>query len=252
MNSQLRFSVSLIALSFAFGCSEDVGSEDIRTGGLYAKYEAVSYGNGSTEVEAQIRVGGDSGTWVQLNNGEQIEVSIPDETIVLAHDEQGERHYYRGELSTDESVEINVALLRTDADIDAPNSKATLPVPFSAEFEDIDSGDTVKRGSSVKVAWDNTSSGEMNWDIAGDCIWSDSGTTSDDGSLTISADSIKVQDLDQGESCEVTVTLERANEGTVDSEFGEGGEFLAYQRRSVEFVSTAADDELEGAGGANP
>ena len=253
MNSQLRFSGSLILFSaFVFGCSEDVGSEDVRTGGLYAKYEAVSYGEGTTELEAQIRVGGDSGTWVQLNNGEKLEVSIPDETITLKHDEQGDRHYYRGELGTDKSVEINVALLRTDADIDAPDSKATLPVPFAAQFVNIDQGDDVQRGNSIKIEWNNTSSGKMNWELDGSCIWSESGTTNDDGSLTIAADSIEVQNLDKGDSCEVTVTLERANKGSVDSEFGSGGEFRAYQRRNVQFVSTPADDEVSGAGGSQP
>jgi hypothetical protein len=257
MNSQLKFTSFIIAASaLSLACTEDVGSEDIRTGGLYARYEAVGQADGTTDIEAQIRVGGDSGTWVQLNNGEKLEVSIPEETMTLNHNEQGDRHYYRGELGTNKSVEINVALLRTDADIDAPNSKATLPAPFTAAFTDIDGGDSVTRGEDIEIKWDKNASGNMDWEVTGDCIWTESGSTNDDGAFTISAESIAVQNLDKGDSCEVTVTLERINTGSVDKEFGEGGQFEAIQRRQIQFVSTPADGEVSdptnGAGGSKP
>jgi hypothetical protein len=61
-----------------------------------------------------------------------------------------------------------------------------------------------------------------------------------------------VQALDEGEDCDVTITLERTNDGDVDSAF-DGGKFQAIQRRRILFTSTPApgEDGTGGAGGSN-
>lgn len=253
MKSTARFTISsaIVLAASLLGCAEDVGSENVRTGGLYAKYEALCSGNGTTEVEGQLRVGGKNGTWVQLNNGETLVASTPDDSVTLEHEERGDKHFYLGNLNGEESVNINVALNRTEEDVDAPDSNVLLPEPFAADFDEFDQDDLIPRGNDIVVIWSNEASGDMNWEISGSCIWTESGSTNDDGALTIKAEDVRVQDLDIGEDCEVTVTLERINEGDVDSEFGEGGEIVGIQRRAISYISTPAEDEVGGAGGAD-
>lgn len=229
----------------SLGCAEDVGSENIRTQGMYAKYTAIASGNGETSITAELRVGGNNGTFVQLGGEDELSASSEDDDVVLAHDSVGDRHYYEGDLEGDaEGLEIQVAFTRGEDFDDAVDSFAELPAPFEAELEDPDA-DAISRDEDVAVVWDNETSGTMKWTVEGDCIETESGTTSDDGTLVIEAEDIEVWDLDAGESCEVTITLDRVEEGDVDPTFEEGGKFVAIQRRTVTFTSTPGEDEEE-------
>ena len=235
----------LMTTGLAFACAEDVDSESIRTSGMYANYEAVAHGDGETDIIAEIRVGGDDGTFVELTGEDELTAMTEDDDVVLRHHEQGNRHSYRGTLDGDEEgMEIQIALTRGGEDDDAVDSYATLPAPFEAELEDPDE-DEIQRGTDVKIVWDNEGSGSMKWYVQGDCVKPDNGSADDDGSLSIAAKDIDVWESDKGESCEVKVILDRVSQGETDSEMGEGGKFLAIQRREVTFTSTPADDEAE-------
>ena len=240
----VHYSLATLALS-TLGCAEDVDSEDIRTSGMYAIFEAVADGSGETTISAQLRVGGDDGTFVELTGQDELTASTEDDDMVLRHDNSGNRHYYEGSLDGDEEgLEIQIAFSRGDEDDDAPDSYASLPAPFEASLEDEDA-EYIHRGNDVFIVWDNEASGRMEWSLEGDCVKSESGSTNDDGSLTIDAEDIEVWETDRGEACDVTVTLDRIEEGETDSAFEEGGEFYAIQRRTVTFNSMPSDDELE-------
>lgn len=227
-----------------FGCSEDIDSDDVRTSGFYADFSALATGNGSTTVSARLKTGGEnSNTFADLQAPDTLVASTDDEDVTMSRRGSGNRAAYEAVFDTDEAgTEFNIAFLRGDLDDDAPDSQVTLPDPFTPSFEDIDRGDEVERGTRVDVLWDNDASGQMSWSVEGDCVWSESGTVDDDGSLSLADDDIRVQSLNEGEDCEVTITLERRSKGTTDAAFG-GGKFEAVQRRTLTFVSTPSEDE---------
>lgn len=249
-NGWISFLVVGVAL---VGCSEDVGSSAIRTKGMYANYEALSEGDGKTTVTAELRVGGDDGTYVVLEDPDQLVASAEGDEEVMDGFDDGKK--YRTTFDTDEGgTVINIAFERGE-DENAPDSSVKLPEPFTLGLADFDEGVEIARGEDVAIVWDPGASGEIDWEVTGDCIWSEDDETKDDGSFTIPASAFRVTDLDKGESCEVTITLERSTSGRVDRAFEEGGEFEAKQRRRVTFTSTPApgevpDDDDDGAGGA--
>jgi hypothetical protein len=254
----------LTAPAFFVGCAEDVDSKAIRTEGIYANYQAVASGDGTTQVRAELRVGGNNAgaTYIKLTGDDQLIASAdqdgdgePD-SAKMGHNNSGNRHWYLSRFTTDEdNTEFNIAFNRGDDDESAPNSNVRIPKPFSMSVEGIDEGDEIERGTDVVVTWSNEDGGDIKWEISGDCIWTESGRTSDDMEFTISAEDIRVLSTDEGESCTVKVTLERTRMGTVDPAFGEGGVFWGIQRRGFEFTSTPAPGEGEGgdggAGGGN-
>lgn len=225
-------------------CAEDVDSSAIRTEGMYAIYVAVAEGDGETSITTQLRVGGDDGTYVELTGADELTALTDDQEKILKHRNSGSQHYYDGTIDGDEEgLEIQITFTRGDEDDDALDSFAQLPAPFEADLEDPDKN-KIARGKDVFVVWDNAAKGSMKWSLEGDCIKIANGSTSDDGSLTIDSEEIEVWQSDVGETCKVTLTLDRVNDGTTDSAFEEGGEFRAIQRRTVVFTSTPADDEL--------
>ena len=118
-----------------------------------------------------------------------------------------------------------------------------MPEPFMMS---LDSDDTagINRGSPVTVSWDPpVAGGSVTWSVEGRCIWSESGETPDDGSLTLAATNFRVRGTRVGQECDVSVTLERASSGSVDSILVPGSKFIAAQRRGVSFVSTPGPDE---------
>lgn len=229
--------------TMSLACAEDVGSENIRTQGMYASYEAVAVGDGSTQVTAELRVGGDNGTFVELNAEDELFAIAADDDFELRHSSAGNQHRYKATLPDDsEDFEIQIAFSRGEDFDDAVDSWAKMPAPFEAEMEDPDV-ESYARGQEVSIVWDNEGSGTMQWHLDGECVQIESGSTDDDGTLTIDGDEIEVWESDAGEDCEVTVTLERQRKGSVDPTFEEGGEFRTIQRRTVQFRSTPGDDE---------
>lgn len=248
---------ALTSAAFAVGCgAEDVDSEDVLTSGMYAKFEAVASGDGTTLVEAELRVGGDDGTYVEIK-GEDALVALADEdgdgedeSAEMNHDGSGDRHWYEHRFDTDEdNTKFTVAFNRGEDFESAPDSFVELPKPFVLSLDELEEGAEIPRGTDVTITWSNEDGGDVNWYVEGECVWSRDGRTTDDMEFTIPAEEIEVLGTDEGESCTVEIIVERTRMGTVDSAFGEGGVFWGIQRRGIEFTSTPAPGEGEGGDG---
>lgn len=230
------------SLVLTAGCSEDVDSDAIRTHGMYARFTAEATGNGSTELKAELRVGGANGTFVKLSPGDELVASTGGKSKKMGGIDDRKR--YRTTFDTDEGgTEFQIAFNRKE-DESAPNSKVTLPEPFALSLAE-EQSDEVERGNSVEIEWTPKGKGKIQWEIDGDCIWNESGEVNDSGSWKIPASAIRVKSLDEGETCEVTVELKRVRRGSIDVNFEEGGVFEATQVREVSFTSTPAPEELE-------
>lgn len=222
------------------GCSlEDVDSDAIRTQGMFADMLALAPGDGTTFVRVRLTVGGASGTNITLVNDDRLEATFREVTAVLDRTGDGR---YEAQLEGDAAGEVGVWLTRGPDDLPAGGS-ALLPEPFITQLV-TDASVGIDRASEVVVSWaPAVPGGVVRWEVGGRCLWTRSGATPDDGSLTLGPESFEVRGTRAGEECEVTITLDRANVHDVDPLWIPGSAFEAIQRRAVRFVSTPAPSE---------
>jgi hypothetical protein len=239
--SGLSCGLSLGLAVLGSGCSlEDVDSDAIRTQGMYADILALAPGDGTTLVRVKLTVGGDGGTNITLVGNDSLQASIG-ELSQAALGRSG-RGRYEQRINGDSAGEVTVRLLRGPDDAPA-SASAVLPEPFVMTLEtDDDTG--ISRSDPVVVAWTPSVGGQIEWSVAGDCIWSASGITPDDGQMTLEPENIEIRGTRAGQDCAVQLTLDRSNAGTVDPVLVPSSKFQAVQRRGVSFVSTAAPGEV--------
>jgi len=235
--------LGVLLLAGVAGCTlEEVDSDAIRTQGLYADILAIAPGDGSTLVRVELTVGGASGTKVQLVGEDSLIAEAGEASEGLSRSAAGR---YEEWLPSDAAGPISVRLERGPGD-DPGGGTAELPEPFAMELETDDSVG-IDRSSSVVALWEASGDGgSIDWAVEGRCIWADSGTTPDDGALTLGPEHLRVRPTKTGDDCEVLLTLERGAQGDVDRVFVPGSRFRALQRRGVTFVSTPARNETGG------
>lgn len=228
-----RWTLLLLPLT-ALACTETVESSDVRTSGVFPEFRAVADGSGSTQVRARLKVGGDdSNTYLKLQDGDRIEVSAGGVTRTLS---ETATHSYTASFDIDDAgTEFTFAFLRSEQDESAPRSVVTLPEPFSLQMT---AAEVSRAGGQVGFSWDPPTSGNLHWDVAGDCVWSDQGDTTDDGSHSLSGEDVRAPTSDAAETCPVQLTVQRGRAGSIDAAFSEGGEVAAYQERVQTFTST--------------
>jgi hypothetical protein len=235
-----------VGFSSIAGCAtEDVNSDAIRTQGMFVDAVAVAPGDATTIVRVHVTVGGDDGTEVNL---------VPPDTLVAVVDEMSSTFEARGDgryevtLNGDGANEIEVRLER-GADNDSAGVRGLMPEPFAMQLS-TDASSGIARGLPIVAVWEPPGSAQtsIQWSVDGDCIWAESGTTPDDGTMTLNPESLQVRGTRAGEECEVLLTLDRVNFGNVDAIFVPGTAFQMIQRRAVRFISTPAAGEVEGSG----
>jgi hypothetical protein len=222
----------LPAALLALACTESVESTDIRTTGIYPEIEVVATGNGSSKVTVRLKTGGDnSNTFLDLRGDDKLEATVGDETKEL--DQSG--NSYIASFDTDEGgTEFTIAFTRGEEDDSAPESIVTLPEPFDMT---IDATTASRADDDVPYSWEPAGDDDMDWHLDGDCVQLASGHTPDDGMNTIAAGDIETFDSDKEKTCTVKLQLERAQGGTIDAAFTEGGSIVAKQVRSDTFTS---------------
>jgi hypothetical protein len=239
----------LLPLGFCWACAEDVDSTFVETEGMFADYRVVVDETKLLSIETSLRVGGDDGTFAELTGEDRLTADVNGASRELTHDQRGaNRHFYEAYLEeVDDEAQVQIEFSRSDEFVSAPDSSVTIPPDFTPAFGPLVDVARVPRDTTVEVIWDNQDQ-DMYYEVEGDCIWTRSGVISDSGSLTLTAEEIEVKSLDEGEECVVTLTLERRNEGRVDPAFGEGGTFLALNKRTLAFLSTPSDTEETASG----
>lgn len=225
----------------ASGCSlEDVDSDAIRTRGMFADMLALA-GGGAMRVTVQLTVGGENGTNVTLIGDDQLEARFGEVSAPMQRSSGGT---YQVEFPGSLAGEVVVELTRGPDD-DPAGGSAQLPEPFSPALG-TDASAGIDRASEVAVTWSPTvPGGSMAWEVDGDCLWSESGVTADDGALVLGPESFRVRTSQAGEECEARIRLDRQNEGVVDAAWYPNSRFRAAQRRYVDFVSIPAPAERE-------
>jgi hypothetical protein len=221
------------ALPFAFGCTQSVESTDIRTTGIYPEITVTATGSGTSKVEVALKVGGSSSnTYLDLTGEDQLKATVGGTAKVL--DDIGSHTYAASFPVDEEGTEFVISFLRGKIDENAPASTVSLPAPFDLTLAPTEAS---RASDPIELTWVPPATGNVRWDIDGDCIKIDSGTTPDDGMQALAAGSIETFESDKDKSCTVGLDLTRNRNGEIDPAFTEGGSIVARQVRSASFTS---------------
>lgn len=215
------------------GCTEEtVGSDVIRTGGMWAEFTVTATRANEANAKAALRVGGRDADTLAL-------LVAPDALLVAAAGEEKnmtpsgcENNRYCAKFSQNiggEEVVFN--FYRGEGNENAPESTVRMPEPFTLSAKQ-----SFERGKPITFTWDGEDDHPLSWEIRGNCIWNEDGVADDDGSYSISPDRVRTRSNREDDECNVTLTVKRTATGSVDSRFA-GGTVQAVQERTVTFIS---------------
>jgi hypothetical protein len=251
-NRAALFTIPLILVA---GCTS-TDSNLVDTSDIYADFQAIAEGDGSTEVIATLRIGGaTSANYVDLEGGDVLRAtrihptSGGESTETMTEHQLAGMTWYTATFPTqDEDTGFEIAFTREEG-ISAPESSTTIPATFSLHCEEseIESAcDTFSRSSDIPfdVVWEPyefTTGDKLSYEITGSCIKTSPGII-DWGPPNYFAALQLTKFLDDSdtptESCLITVTITLSRTGTVDRAFGEGGQFTGMQVRTLTINST--------------
>jgi len=232
-NLPLRSVLLLSSFTFAWGCTQSVESTDIRTTGIYPEIVVTATGSGTSKVEVALKVGGSSSnTYLDLTGEDQLKATVGGTAKVL--DDVGSHTYAASFPVDEEGTEFVISFLRGKIDENAPASTVSLPAPFELTLSPTEAS---RATEAIDMVWDPPATGNVRWDIDGDCIQIDTGSTPDDGTNSLAAGTISTFDSDKNKSCTVNLDLTRSKSGQIDPAFTEGGSIVARHVRSASFTS---------------
>jgi hypothetical protein len=225
--------ITLVALLAACGTTE---SSSLLTTGIAADMSAVTTGDGTTRVTAELFNGSpDQLIFVDLQSGDELVAHTGSQSMTLAKAQLLTIISYEATFGTgDEGNEFTVDFQRM-VDDGAPASTVTLPAPFTIDPIAASSS----RGAPLTITYaPSGTSDPVGWQASGNCIGVATGAAaSDSGSITIPAGTLTVN-TGSATSCVVTVSLTRARAGVLDAHFGKGGEIQGQQVRTTMTTST--------------
>lgn len=234
MKTYIHATLAIGTAIFAFGCTETIDSQNLKTAGIAALIEATSTDGTSTTVIATLKTGGaQSNTYVDLSSGDAIFAEGDGKKVEMQAQSTG---VYEAEFGTGAADTEFKVMLEREADDSAPNSAGRLPAPF--EIDPIATAD-VSRAEDLTITWDPAggSGDEVDIEVDGNCIFIDSWTVPDSGTHTIKAGDLKPTNSDMPESCSVEVEIRRTRSGSADPTFDSESWFRLHQVRTDSFTS---------------
>ncbi len=235
----------LLALA-AFGCAEKMDSADVRTSGIRAEFEVISFlGDSNVKTQARAVLYGGSDVIV-LTADDYLEVHAGDETKRMKR--EGGDDYLASFDTQAEDTEFVFSFQRGSDDTDAPDSHVTLPPPFTVlgmenngPVQEENGQVRVPRGVDVVLTWEEDHTDDtVNYGIdnGSDCLWFHDGSAGkNNGSLTIPASAFQAKSGKEDSVCGASLYVELERKGERDAAF-KSGTVRAKQRYWIDFVST--------------
>ncbi len=239
---------TLILLMVGSAACTSVESKNVRTDGLFADFEARADGSGKTSVEASLRVGGSTGSFVDLDDGDKLVAhnGMDNREMDLGTSLFGMRIYDESFDADDAGESFRIEFQREAHDSTeeacrgggAPNSVVTLPAKFTISSPAADTA-FGRAMDAITINWNAANDGdEMEGKLDGECVHSKTfDIGADNGAFTIDAGEIEARDMEEGTTCDITIQITRKRAGTVDDAYGEGGRFIGKQVREIELSS---------------
>ena len=232
----------MLAIAVALqGCAV-TESENIKTSGISAHIEVMaksSNPNSKTRVSVNLQSGsGIGGTDLELSDGDRLYVTVDGERYRLSKSDNVINTEYDVEVPTTSTHSEFIVSFERDNDTSAPSSTAMLPEPFTInpltksnfEFgENIPLTWTPSGTGKIQVFYNfvcQTQSGENNAYLSID-------SPQDDGSYTLDLSDVMDEQEDGLIRCGGEIRLQRSQNGSLDSNYGEGGSIKGIQERSL-------------------
>jgi hypothetical protein len=222
------------------GCSR-TESENVASNGIYAEMELVGNEEGYTDVEARLRVGGPlSLTELELSGSDRLLAHANGLTQELnASGNLLDIRYKTRFNFIDADTSFRIEFDRSNG-TSAPNSVATLPQGFTLSAPD---GLTYTRDQDITITWDPAFTPDAmsatykticRLDPGGYYSASKGFGIADNGQFIVNAaDLITTDPVFADADCKIEFQFNRTRHGSVDDNYGEGGKFIARQRRSI-------------------
>lgn len=224
----------LIATSSA-ACdqTENSSSSDIKTRGIWAAIDVIGTSETSVKVRVELRVAGDDGNKVTLDNGDKLVATGGTETKSLQSEDTGVYTATFGAAAAETAYKVDFQ--RPD-DTSAPNSYGTLPAPFT--IDPLPTTKPSRATDDLVLKWSGSGSDDIKIRIDGPCIykWENDNIVQDPGTFTIPKGSIKSTGGENPTECALKVQIIRIRPGSLDPAFGSGYVHL-QQTREATFTS---------------
>ncbi len=229
MEVRMKNAAGLGILMLGAACA-DVDSKSIDTDGIVATYAAV-YDGEKARGEANLAVGGQLGTQVELSDGDTLSVTYASETQTMTKTQFLTIINYFSAWRTGSFPEgtLFTFAFEREVKISAPDSSVNLPSPY--EITSPPPASPAAPGETFTLDLDNAEKpGEsQKWRIAGTCIGAGSESfTGASATVTIPAASTQ-----QETTCDVTVTVRRTTEGTADPALDSDSSVTGVQERTL-------------------
>lgn len=233
-------SVPLLALPLLGSACTSVDSDNVFTSALYARINATADGDGTTTLRTTLFIESPGSLdYIELEGDDLLMAYGPAAVSQQMRESQflGMTSYSATFDTEAENSEFIVEFTRT-IDDSAPDSRVTLPPPFDILTAD---GESYSRATDdIIIDWDLIGTDAMDYRLEGGCVEAILGTIAvDEGTLTIpSSEVVKRPEEDVEDTCLVTVQITRSRPGTIDPNYGYGGDAFAHQSRTFRFTST--------------
>lgn len=201
--------------------TETSSSADIKTHGLWAAIDVIGKSDTNVEVRVELRVAGDDGNKVTLDNGDKLVATGGSETKNLQAEDLSvyTATFSAGAAETPYKVDFQ----RPD-DTSAPNSYGTLPAPFT--LDPLPTTKPSRATDDIVLKWSaGSGTDDIKIRVDGDCIypWKNDKIVQDPGTYTIPAGTLEsTGGADGGTECALKVSVIRIRPGTLDPAFGSG------------------------------
>jgi hypothetical protein len=223
----------LLVLPLAIGCGT-TNSSNLLTKGISASITASTDGTGTTKVSASLFNGVPSQLiFVDLEGTDTLTATHGSSNQPMQKEQLGNIIVYSTTFATGNAGDsFTIDLMRT-VDAGAPSSTTTLPAAFTLGTV----ATQASRAQAMTVTWSPTATGDqMSWKVTGTCINDANGSTVDNGTMTIAANTL-IPQQGAATSCTATLTIQRSQPGTLDPHYGMGGSIDGEQSRTATFTT---------------
>lgn len=208
--------VCLSATGLSAGCVI-TDSTNVKTSGIWVRYTVEHDAHDSVTVRGVLRVGGSTGTIVDLTAGEHLEVNGHNMTEWV--EPITNYHWSRAVISPDPDGIYDIDFVRLDDEL----VSSTVVAPDRPLISSLDPGDVIYSEEILTIYWDESAPGDdVDIYIEGDCIESHSYSLVADSGMFISDPIFDLPPPDLPADCTLQVTIARNVVGSVNGAF-QGG-----------------------------
>lgn len=191
-------------------------STNIKTSGIWAHYTVEHDANDTVTVRGVLRVGGSTGTIVDLTAGEHLEVN--DTNMTEWVEPITNYHWSRAVIGPDPNGIYDIDFVRLDELV-----SSTIVAPERPVISSLDPGDVVLSEEALTIYWDDSAPGDdVDIYIEGDCIENHAYSLVADSGMFVSDPIYDLPPPDLPADCTLQVTIARNVVGSVNGAF-QGG-----------------------------